>query len=117
MNNKLIISAIVILIILSVSVFLWFSYKTDAEAISNIKVTLDDITLKDINLTSFFFPVPDDIIKKIKRENFKLKICENCSHVFQSEIKIDLIVSELKYCCLKKSFASAIIFPSQLFLR
>jgi len=45
----------------------------------------------DINLTSFFFPVPDDVIKKIKKEPFKLKICRNCSHIFQTEIKKDLI--------------------------
>lgn len=45
----------------------------------------------DINLTSFFFPVPDDVIKKIKKEPFKLIICQNCSHIFQTEIKKDLI--------------------------
>jgi len=45
----------------------------------------------DSNLTSFFFPVPDEVIKKIKKETFKLKICQSCSHIFQSEIKKDLI--------------------------
>jgi 2-polyprenyl-3-methyl-5-hydroxy-6-metoxy-1,4-benzoquinol methylase len=45
----------------------------------------------DTNLTSFFFPVPDDVIKKIKKEPFKLKICQNCSHIFQTEINKDLI--------------------------
>ncbi len=45
----------------------------------------------DSSLTSFFFPVPDEVIKKIKKETFKLKICQNCSHIFQSEIKNDLI--------------------------
>jgi len=45
----------------------------------------------DINLTSFFFPVPEDVIKKIKKEPFRLKICQDCSHIFQAEIKKDLI--------------------------
>ena len=53
MKNKLVITAIIIAIVLSVLVFLWFSYNADLEAISNIDVTLDDIDLTDIKLTSF----------------------------------------------------------------
>lgn len=45
----------------------------------------------DTNLTTFFFPVLDEVIKKIKKESFRLKICQNCSHIFQAEIKKDLI--------------------------
>jgi 2-polyprenyl-3-methyl-5-hydroxy-6-metoxy-1,4-benzoquinol methylase len=45
----------------------------------------------DINLTSFFFPVPDDVIRKIKKEPFKLIICQDCSHIFQTNIKMNLI--------------------------
>jgi hypothetical protein len=83
MNNKLIISAIVILIILSVSVFLWFSYNSDVEAISNIKVTLDDIALKDINLTSFKLKLNVNISNPTNQDissllsNFDIFIAEN----------------------------------------
>jgi hypothetical protein len=83
MNNKLIISAIFILIIISVSVFLWFSYKTDVEAISNIKISLDDITLKDINLTSFKLKLNVNISNPTNQDisylssNFDIFIAEN----------------------------------------
>jgi len=53
MKNKLVITSIIIAIVLSVLVFLWFSYNADLEAISNIDVTLDDLDLTDIKLTSF----------------------------------------------------------------
>lgn len=49
------------------------------------------------NLTTFFFPVPENIIEKVKKEPFKLKNCAACSHVFQTNIRtelLDLIYSE-----------------------
>jgi len=45
----------------------------------------------DINLTTFFFPVPEKLIEKIKKEPFKLKICTECSHIFQTEVKTELL--------------------------
>jgi hypothetical protein len=83
MNSKLIISAIVILIILSISVFLWFSYNADVEALSNIKVSLDDISLKDINLTSFKLKLNVNISNPTNQDisslssNFDIFIAEN----------------------------------------
>lgn len=51
----------------------------------------------DTNLTTFFFPVPEILIEKVKKEPFKLKICTECSHIFQPEVKselLDLIYNE-----------------------
>jgi len=43
------------------------------------------------NLTTFFFPVPEKLIKKVEKEPFKLRICKKCSHIFQTDIKKDLL--------------------------
>jgi len=83
MNEKLVPTAIIILIILSISVFLWFNYKTDVAAISNIKVKLDDIDLKDINFTSFKLNLNVNISNPTNQfisnlsSNFDIYIAEN----------------------------------------
>ncbi len=51
----------------------------------------------DTNLTTFFFPVPEKLIGKITKEPFNLDICKECSHIFQAQVKkeiIDLIYNE-----------------------
>jgi 2-polyprenyl-3-methyl-5-hydroxy-6-metoxy-1,4-benzoquinol methylase len=45
----------------------------------------------DTNLTTFFFPVPEKLIEKVKKEPFRLKNCTECSHIFQTEIKTLLL--------------------------
>jgi hypothetical protein len=83
MNKKLVITSIVILIVIFVSVFLWFSYKTDLEAISNIEVTLDDIDLEDVNFTSFKLKLNVNISNPTNQyisnlsSNFDIYIAEN----------------------------------------
>ena len=51
MNKKFII--IIFAIIISIFIFLWLSYNADVAAISNVEVTLDNIDLTDIKITSF----------------------------------------------------------------
>jgi 2-polyprenyl-3-methyl-5-hydroxy-6-metoxy-1,4-benzoquinol methylase len=51
----------------------------------------------DTNLTTFFFPVSENLIKKINKEPIKLMICLSCSHIFQVDLNqktLDLIYSE-----------------------
>lgn len=43
------------------------------------------------NLTTFFFPLPEDLIHKSKKEPFKLDICQKCSFIFQVDVNMDLI--------------------------
>ena len=43
------------------------------------------------NLTTFFFPLPEDLIYKSKKEPFKLDICQKCSFVFQVDVNMNLI--------------------------
>jgi len=43
------------------------------------------------NLTTFFFPVPKEMIKRVKREPFSLRICIDCSHIAQKEIRPALL--------------------------
>ena len=40
----------------------------------------------ETNLTTFFFPVSDELIHKVKKEPFTLNICKECSHIFQTNI-------------------------------
>jgi len=43
------------------------------------------------DLTTFFFPVPQEMINKVRKEPFALGICNECSHIFQTEIKPALL--------------------------
>lgn len=45
----------------------------------------------ETNLSTFFFPLPENLIKKAKKEPIKLKICQKCSFIFQVDVKIALI--------------------------
>ena len=45
----------------------------------------------ETNLTTFFFPVSDELIHKIKKEPFTLNICRECSHIFQTNIDKTLL--------------------------
>jgi len=42
-------------------------------------------------LTTFFFPLPEKLIEKTKKEPFKLNICQKCSFIFQVDVNKDLI--------------------------
>jgi UDP-2,4-diacetamido-2,4,6-trideoxy-beta-L-altropyranose hydrolase len=51
----------------------------------------------ETDLTTFFFPVPEEVVEKIKQEPIKIEICKHCSHVFQVEVNkktLDLIYGE-----------------------
>ena len=51
----------------------------------------------ETRLSTFFFPLPRDVIRKVRQEPFKLGICNECSHIFQREIDpslLDLIYNE-----------------------
>jgi SAM-dependent methyltransferase len=45
----------------------------------------------DTYLTTFFFPVPEEIIEKVTKEYFELKICIECTHLFQGLVKPKLL--------------------------
>ena len=45
----------------------------------------------ETNLTTFFFPVSDELIHKVKKESFTLNICKECSHIFQTNIEKALL--------------------------
>lgn len=42
-------------------------------------------------LTTFFFPVPPEMIGKIGKEPITLGMCDDCSHIFQREISLVLL--------------------------
>lgn len=49
------------------------------------------------NLSTFFFPLPENLVRKAKPEPIKLNICNNCSFIFQVDVKnhlIELIYNE-----------------------
>ena len=48
-------------------------------------------------LSTFFFPLPENLVRKAKPEPIKLNICNNCSFIFQVDVKnhlIELIYNE-----------------------
>ena len=48
-------------------------------------------------LSTFFFPLPEDLLNKAKPEIIKLNICNNCSFIYQVDVKnhlIELIYNE-----------------------
>lgn len=53
MTEKNIIAAIILAIILSVSGFLGYNYYADVAAMSSIEVTINDVDITDVNITSF----------------------------------------------------------------
>jgi hypothetical protein len=83
MTTKLVKTVIIIAIILSVLGFLSYSYNADVEAISNIKVTLDDIDLTGIKVTSFKLKLDVNISNPTNQHisnlssNFDIYIAEN----------------------------------------
>jgi len=83
MIGNLVKTVIIIAIILSVSSFLGYSYIADVEAISSIKVTLNDIDLADIKLP----------------ESFNLKLDVNISnptnqHISNLSLNFDIYIAE-----------------------
>jgi 2-polyprenyl-3-methyl-5-hydroxy-6-metoxy-1,4-benzoquinol methylase len=45
----------------------------------------------NIDLTTFFFPLSEELIKKARKEPLKLKICQKCSFIVQVDVKNELI--------------------------
>ncbi len=60
MTEKNVISTIILAIILSISVFLGYIYYTDVAAMSSIEVTINDVDITEVKLTSPFFKLKLD---------------------------------------------------------